>query len=72
MNETSDKKPGLLRRLGASLSKRLVAQVPDEVSCCEFDCRRAHCAEGDWERCSLRLDYAERLRETRAQDRKEP
>ncbi|CRI65494.1 conserved hypothetical protein [Thiocapsa sp. KS1] len=72
MNETSDKKPGLLRRLGASLSKRFVAPVPEEVSCCEFDCRRVQCVEGDWERCSLRLDYAERLRETRAQDPKEP
>ncbi|MFB1485531.1 MULTISPECIES: hypothetical protein [unclassified Thiocapsa] len=68
MNETSKKKPGLLRRLGSALSKRLVPRVPDEVSCCEFDCRRAECVGGDWERCTLRLDYAERLREQRIED----
>jgi hypothetical protein len=68
MNETSNKKPGLLRRFGSLLSKRLAPRVPDEVSCCEFDCRRSECAVGDWERCMLRLDYAERPRERHTQD----
>lgn len=68
MNEASEKKPGLLRRIGSALSRRWVARVPDEVSCCEFDCRRVECVGGDWERCKLRLDYAERLRERRQQD----
>lgn len=72
MNETSNKKPGLLHRLGSSLSERLIPRVPDEVSCCEFDCRKAECFGGDWEHCGLRLEYAKRLRARRYQEPDRP
>lgn len=71
MNDASEKKPGLLRRIGSSLSRRLVARVPDEVSCCEFDCRKTECAQGNWEECPVRLDYARRLRDGHCPDREQ-
>jgi hypothetical protein len=70
VNETSHMtKQDQLSRLASTLSKRLAPCVPDEVSCCVFDCRRAECIEGDREHSTLRLDYAEGLPAAgRAQD----
>jgi hypothetical protein len=67
MNETFKKNHGPLRPLWSS-SKRLVARASDEFSCCELDDRRAECVADDRERCTLRLDSAERHRERRIQD----
>jgi hypothetical protein len=65
MSARSTKKAGLLSRVWSSLSRTWVVRVPDEVSCCEFECRRSECAQGDWECCDLRREYAERLRSRR-------
>jgi hypothetical protein len=69
MNDWSEKKPGWLRRIRVSLARRLAPPVPDEVSCCEFDCRKTECVQGDWERCCIRIDYASRLRDEQGPDR---
>jgi hypothetical protein len=68
MSAKKSEKSGLLHRIRSSLSRKLVAQVPDEMSCCEFECRRTECLEGEWDQCRQRLDYAERLREDRDQE----
>jgi hypothetical protein len=68
MNDTSTKKAGLFRRIRESLSRRLVSRVPDEMSCCEFECRQTQCLEGEWEHCRQRLEDIDRLREGRGQE----
>ena len=40
---------------------QLIADVPDELACCEFECRKPHCAQGHWESCHRRLAYAAAL-----------
>jgi hypothetical protein len=35
---------------------RLVVSVPREVAVCEFDCHKAQCRMGDWQRCKRRLN----------------
>ena len=32
-----------------------VAEVPEEIAVCEFECGKADCQQGDWERCERRL-----------------
>ena len=44
----------MLRKLYEWLTNR-VAETPEDVSACEFDCRRHDCLHGDWERCERRL-----------------
>lgn len=65
MNQISFKNNGWLSRLRSSIAGRLAVRVPDEVSCCEFDCRKTVCRDDDWEGCQQRLRYAERLRADR-------
>lgn len=67
MSELFFKKNGVFSRLRSSISSRLVVRVPDEVSCCEFDCRKSECLEGEWQGCQQRLRYAERLRTDRGE-----
>jgi hypothetical protein len=44
----------MFRRLFEWFSSR-VAEAPEDVSACEFDCRQRDCLHGDWERCERRL-----------------
>jgi len=44
----------MFRRLFDWLSSR-VQETPEDLSACEFDCRRYECLHGDWERCERRL-----------------
>jgi hypothetical protein len=71
MTSVSTKKPGFIRRLGSSLSSIWIGRVPDEVSYCEYECRKTECHSGDWERCELRLEYVKQLQEERSQTRQE-
>ena len=32
-----------------------VAEVPDDIAVCEFECSRAECRLGDWQCCEQRL-----------------
>ncbi len=33
-----------------------VAEVPEEVAVCEFDCSKTQCLLGDWMQCERRLE----------------
>jgi hypothetical protein len=33
-----------------------VAQVPDDIAVCEFECAEQECQLQDWEHCQRRLD----------------
>ncbi len=72
MSALSFKMNGVFSRLRSSISSRLVVRVPDEMSCCEFDCRKTECLDGDWEGCQQRLRYAERLRADRCKASGQP
>jgi hypothetical protein len=37
------------------IRRQFVDEVPEAVALCEFDCRKPHCNEGDWEVCQRRL-----------------
>ena len=39
------------------LMDQIVADVPPEDACCEFDCRKAQCRFGEWVNCGNRLSY---------------
>jgi hypothetical protein len=39
-----------------------VAQVPDDISACEFECRTASCPASRWQVCARRLGQARALR----------
>ena len=32
----------------------LISEVPEEISACEFDCRKRECRMGDWSQCVRR------------------
>jgi hypothetical protein len=33
---------------------KLIPEVPEEISACEFDCRKRECRMGDWSKCVRR------------------
>jgi hypothetical protein len=37
------------------LKDQIVADVPPEDACCEFDCRKTQCQLGEWANCKNRL-----------------
>ena len=45
----------IARRAWNTLTKSGVTEVPDEIGCCEFDCRHPQCEQGKWESCERRL-----------------
>lgn len=44
-----------LHRLLRRVTDGWVTDVPNEVSCCEFNCDKLDCARGEWETCEARL-----------------
>jgi hypothetical protein len=36
---------------------QLIDIVPEEIACCEFDCRKAECHLSEWAACKRRLAY---------------
>lgn len=57
---------GPLLRLWKRVKDHLVQEVPADIACCEFDCRKPQCAMGEWENCSRRLDDAAMNQKIRA------
>jgi len=37
------------------LFRRLVEDAPQDISACEFRCRKTQCRHGEWEQCGFRL-----------------
>ena len=35
--------------------KNIVAEVPEDVAVCEFECNKTECLEGDWRQCERRI-----------------
>jgi hypothetical protein len=35
---------------------KLITEVPEEISACEFDCRKSECRMGDWSQCARRRE----------------
>ena len=44
---------------------KLIAEVPEEISACEFDCRNTECRMGNWSQCELRQQAMSRTCEKR-------
>ncbi len=57
MNASPKNKTSLGRRLWNLMTKGWVADVPENVSCCEFNCRELNCDQGQWETCEHRLRH---------------
>lgn len=55
MNDPSKTKTSISRRLWRLITRGWVAEVPEDIACCEFDCRELHCEHGQWETCEYRL-----------------
>jgi hypothetical protein len=55
MDAPQSKKGSWLHRLLDRLARGTVEDVPEEISACEFECRRLECREGEWDRCPRRL-----------------
>ena len=37
------------------LKAQWVAEVPDDLAICEFECRKSQCSSDDWAQCLLRV-----------------
>lgn len=72
MRQTMTTNPGLARRLWSTLTSFWVARVPDDLSCCEFECRRTRCSAAEWERCPARLESLHSLEGERSRERERP
>lgn len=46
--------------------EHIVADVPDELAPCEFDCPMQQCLEDDWKHCGNRLKMVEAIQSRRA------
>jgi hypothetical protein len=44
-----------LLRLWLSFKNKIAQEVPPKIALCEFDCRKAQCAEDEWNTCEGRL-----------------
>ncbi|MEB3356843.1 MAG: hypothetical protein VKK04_08960 [Synechococcales bacterium] len=49
------------RSLLQRLKSWFVADVPNDVAACEFECRKLDCSEQEWEECKRRQDIEQRL-----------
>lgn len=59
----------LVRRLWSRITERWTADVPGDLSCCEFNCRQFVCEKGEWMTCEKRLDYERRARANQGESR---
>lgn len=48
----------VLQRLANWVLNQIVQDVPEGTGLCEYDCRRLHCSQGEWESCERRLNRA--------------
>ena len=47
-----------LRRLIQFVKRGIVADVPEPIALCEFDCRKGQCLQGEWAACDRRIHKA--------------
>ncbi len=66
MAKVAKTNPGIIRRILSSRIAWWIDTVPDELSRCEFDCRKTTCLHGERDSCQLRIDYMKRLQADRA------
>ena len=71
MNERRVNKTNIGRRLWNAITKGWVADVPDDIACCEFKCRVLQCTQGQWESCENRLRYMAMVEEHRTKGPKD-
>lgn len=57
MNAPSSQKPSIGRRIWTWITTGWVADVPEDIACCEFNCRKLQCQQGQWETCEYRIRY---------------
>ncbi len=43
------------RRLWEFVKGGIVADAPEEVAMCEFDCRKGQCRHDEWDACERRI-----------------
>jgi hypothetical protein len=58
MNASLTSTNDLNRRLWNWATTGWIAEVPEEIACCEFDCPRVCCEQGRWKSCEHRLHHA--------------
>ena len=44
-----------LRSISRWLRTMLIADVPEDIALCEFDCSKKQCRTGEWETCERRI-----------------
>ena len=47
-----------LSKLGHWAKEQIVAEVPDDLAVCEFDCRESQCSWDEWASCERRISKA--------------
>jgi len=47
-----------IRQFGKWLKAQWIAEVPEELALCEFDCRKNQCASAEWAACQRRISKA--------------
>jgi len=45
-------------RLWQWIKNQVIQPAPDDITICEFDCRKQQCALGEWQSCDRRLTKA--------------
>jgi len=50
-SKRSNSRPGLWYRL----KSLLIADVPEDIAICEFDCSKNQCTHGEWATCQRRI-----------------
>jgi hypothetical protein len=48
---------GKVREIWHRLMSQVIAEVPDDIVVCEFDCRKYSCTLGEWETCERRKSF---------------
>lgn len=49
---------GLLHRLWQRFKGQWIGDVPEDISLCEFDCRKGQCVYDEWASCERRISKA--------------
>ena len=63
---------GSMRGFFQWIRSQIIGDVPEDISLCEFDCRKGQCTQGDWEACGRRLNRAQGELMPSQDARKEP
>jgi hypothetical protein len=58
MNDPQRSKTSIGCRLWNMIANGWIASVPEDIACCEFDCRKPFCTQHEWETCGHRLQQA--------------